>query len=311
MRWSKRVVVVALLECSLRPPSTRSPTTLLSLLPAPPCSTSLAPPPALQRAAGPRRAATRGGRGASLGRRGEREARGGAHLAGAALDDDVAVLAKGRALHREGERRTGRSRVEGLLVLWEERGRGSAPELAAEVARACAGRRSGGRDVPAPVAMDAVGPEGRGEAVERREVFATTRGGERAVGQRRSGGGVVRVHRSRGEQSRTSSDMMRNCGGGGERRGRAARADEANQTKLDRARHFLRPPLSSLSRRAALPVGAHSLSQERSYKSRQVSESGEGEMASRLVPLVLSSRQLPLRSLARDSVSNNSTMECR
>ena len=38
-------------------------------------------------------------------------------LARATLDDDVAVLAEGRALHREGERGTGRGRLERLLVL--------------------------------------------------------------------------------------------------------------------------------------------------------------------------------------------------
>lgn len=38
-------------------------------------------------------------------------------LARATLDDDVAVLAKGRALHRERHGRAGRGRLEGLLVL--------------------------------------------------------------------------------------------------------------------------------------------------------------------------------------------------
>jgi hypothetical protein len=38
-------------------------------------------------------------------------------LAGAALDDDETVLAQSRALHGEGQRRTGVSRVEGKLML--------------------------------------------------------------------------------------------------------------------------------------------------------------------------------------------------
>lgn len=38
-------------------------------------------------------------------------------LAGTALDDNEAVLPKRRALHREGQRRTGVSRVEGVFML--------------------------------------------------------------------------------------------------------------------------------------------------------------------------------------------------
>lgn len=38
-------------------------------------------------------------------------------LAGTALDDNEAVLPEGRALHREGQRRTGVSRVEGVFML--------------------------------------------------------------------------------------------------------------------------------------------------------------------------------------------------
>ena len=46
---------------------------------------------------------------------------GGGHvddLARAVLDADEAVLPQGRALHREGERRTGIGAVEGVLMLW-------------------------------------------------------------------------------------------------------------------------------------------------------------------------------------------------
>lgn len=42
-------------------------------------------------------------------------------LARAALDDDVTVLAQSRALHREGQRRAGVGRLEGVLML--ERGK--------------------------------------------------------------------------------------------------------------------------------------------------------------------------------------------
>lgn len=40
------------------------------------------------------------------------------NLAGAALDDDVTVLAQSRALHGEGERRTGVGGLEGHLMLF-------------------------------------------------------------------------------------------------------------------------------------------------------------------------------------------------
>lgn len=40
------------------------------------------------------------------------------NLAGTALDDDKTVLPEGRALHGEGQRRTGVSRVEGVFMLW-------------------------------------------------------------------------------------------------------------------------------------------------------------------------------------------------
>lgn len=40
------------------------------------------------------------------------------NLAGAALDDDVAVLPQSRALHGEGSRRAGVGRLEGNLMLY-------------------------------------------------------------------------------------------------------------------------------------------------------------------------------------------------
>lgn len=61
------------------------------------------------------------------------------NLAGTALDDDETVLPEGRALHGEGQRRTGVSRVEGVFMLWIPLSAWEAREREAERRVCCCG----------------------------------------------------------------------------------------------------------------------------------------------------------------------------